>query len=227
MIQSTKIRQHKHQAITLRTFPLKTMNNYCISRFNCVQTPVRKVNVGGIEIGGNEIVVQSMANTKTCDVDASVRQCIQLAEAGCRIIRLTAQNLEAARALGDISKKFRSAGFSEPLVADIHFLPATAMEAVEHVEKIRVNPGNFTDRQPAAVGNAEYSDAEYAADLERAREKFIPLVRRCKELGRAIRIGTNHGSLSDRIIRRYGDTPEGMVIAAFEFAKILRRRKFP
>ena len=202
------------------------MNNYCISRFNCVQTPVRKVNVGGIEIGGNEIVVQSMANTKTCDVDASVRQCIQLAEAGCRIIRLTAQNLEAARALGDISKKFRSAGFSEPLVADIHFLPATAMEAVEHVEKIRVNPGNFTDRQPAAVGNAEYSDAEYAADLERAREKFIPLVRRCKELGRAIRIGTNHGSLSDRIIRRYGDTPEGMVIAAFEFAKICEEENF-
>ena len=183
------------------------MNNYCLSRFNCVRKPVRTVHVGGVEIGGDKIVVQSMTNTKTCDVDASVRQCIQLAEAGCQIVRLTAQNLEAAKALGEISKKFRAAGFETPLVADIHFLPATAMEAVEHVEKIRVNPGNFTDKQ-RTDSKAEYSDAEYAADLERAREKFIPLVRRCKELGRAIRIGTNHGSLSDRIIRRYGDTPE-------------------
>ena len=195
------------------------MNNYCVSRFNCVKTPVRAVKVGDVEIGGGEIVVQSMTNTKTCDVEASVRQCIQLAEAGCRIVRLTAQNLEAARALGDISKKFRAAGFSTPLVADIHFLPETAMEAVEHVEKIRINPGNFTDRQRTDKPGG-YSDSEYAAGLERAREKFAPLVRRCKELGRAIRIGTNHGSLSDRIIRRYGDTPEGMVAAAFEFAKM-------
>lgn len=195
------------------------MNNYCLSRFNCVRKPVRTVHVGGVEIGGDKIVVQSMTNTKTCDVDASVRQCIQLAEAGCQIVRLTAQNLDAAKALGEISKKFRAAGFETPLVADIHFLPATAMEAVEHVEKIRVNPGNFTDKQ-RTDSNAEYSDAEYAADLERAREKFIPLVRRCKEHGRAIRIGTNHGSLSDRIIRRYGDTPEGMVVAAFEFARM-------
>ena len=195
------------------------MNNYCVSRFNCVKAPVRAVKVGDVEIGGDEIVVQSMTNTKTCDVEASVRQCIQLAEAGCRIVRLTAQNLEAARTLGDISKKFRAAGFSTPLVADIHFLPATAMEAVEHVEKIRINPGNFTDRQRTGETGG-YSESEYAADLERAREKFAPLVRRCKELGRAMRIGTNHGSLSDRIIRRYGDTPEGMVAAAFEFAKM-------
>ena len=143
------------------------MNNYCLSRFNCVRKPVRTVHVGGVEIGGDKIVVQSMTNTKTCDVDASVRQCIQLAEAGCQIVRLTAQNLEAAKALGEISKKFRAAGFETPLVADIHFLPATAMEAVEHVEKIRVNPGNFTDKQ-RTDSNAEYSDAEYAADLERA-----------------------------------------------------------
>lgn len=195
------------------------MKKYCISRFNCVKTPVRKVNVGGVVIGDGNIVVQSMTNTKTCDVDASVKQCIQLAEAGCQIVRLTAQSLDAAKALGDISKKFRAAGFSTPLVADIHFLPATAMEAVEHVEKIRVNPGNFTDKQRTGE-TSDYSESEYTADVEKARAKFVPLVRRCKELGRAIRIGTNHGSLSDRIIRRYGDTPDGMVAAAFEFAKM-------
>jgi len=200
------------------------MKSYCISRFNCVRTPVREVDIGGVKIGGaNRIAVQSMTNTKTQDVDASVRQCIQLAEAGCEIIRLTAQNLEAARALKDISKKFRAAGFSAPLVADIHFLPQTAMEAVEHVEKIRVNPGNFTDKN---VGKLEYSDAEYAAELDKVREKFTPLVLRCKELGRAIRIGTNHGSLSDRIVRRYGDTSYGMVEAAFEFARICRDLNF-
>lgn len=195
------------------------MKKYCISRFNCVKTPVRKVNVGGVVIGDGNIVVQSMTNTKTCDVEASVKQCIQLAEAGCQIVRLTAQSLDAAKALGDISKKFRAAGFSTPLVADIHFLPATAMEAVEHVEKIRVNPGNFTDKQRTGE-TSDYSESEYTADVEKARAKFVPLVRRCKELGRAIRIGTNHGSLSDRIIRRYGDTPDGMVAAAFEFAKM-------
>ena len=195
------------------------MKKYCISRFNCVKTPVRKVNVGGVVIGDGNIVVQSMTNTKTCDVEASVKQCIQLAEAGCQIVRLTAQSLDAAKALGDISRKFRAAGFSTPLVADIHFLPATAMEAVEHVEKIRVNPGNFTDKQRTGE-TSDYSESEYTADVEKARAKFVPLVRRCKELGRAIRIGTNHGSLSDRIIRRYGDTPDGMVAAAFEFAKM-------
>lgn len=195
------------------------MKKYCISRFNCVKTPVRKVNVGGVVIGDGNIVVQSMTNTKTCDVEASVKQCIQLAEAGCQIVRLTAQSLDAAKALGDISKKFRAAGFSTPLVADIHFLPATAMEAVEQVEKIRVNPGNFTDKQRTGE-TSDYSESEYTADVEKARAKFVPLVRRCKELGRAIRIGTNHGSLSDRIIRRYGDTPDGMVAAAFEFAKM-------
>lgn len=201
------------------------MGNYCISRFNSVRTPTREVSVGNVKIGGNNhIVVQSMTNTKTCDVEASVKQCIQLAEAGCEIVRLTAQNLDAARALKDISKKFRAAGFDTPLVADIHFLPQTAMEAVEHVEKIRVNPGNFTDKK--IDGKTEYTDAEYEAELEKVRAKFEPLVLRCKELGRAIRIGTNHGSLSDRIRLRYGDTPYGMVEAAFEFARICRDLNF-
>lgn len=183
------------------------------------------MSVGNVKIGGNNhIVVQSMTNTKTQDVEASVKQCIQLAEAGCEIVRLTAQNLEAARALKDISKKFRAAGFDTPLVADIHFLPQTAMEAVEHVEKIRVNPGNFTDKR--IDGKTEYTDSEYEAELEKVRAKFEPLVLRCKELGRAIRIGTNHGSLSDRIRLRYGDTSYGMVEAAFEFARICRDLDF-
>lgn len=201
------------------------MEAYCNSRVNCVRTENHQVDVGGVKIGGGApIVVQSMTNTKTCDVDASVRQCIALAEAGCQIIRLTAQNLDAAKALKDISKKFKAAGFSNPLVADIHFLPQTAMEAVEHVEKIRVNPGNFTDKR--LDGKPDYTDAEYEAELAKVREKFEPLVLRCKELGRAIRIGTNHGSLSDRIVRRYGDTSYGMVEAAFEFARICRDLNF-
>ncbi len=201
------------------------MKNYCNSRVNCVRTKTCQVDVGGVKIGGGApIVVQSMTNTKTCDVEASVKQCIQLAEAGCEIIRLTAQNLDAAKALKDISKKFKAAGFSNPLVADIHFLPQTAMEAVEHVEKIRVNPGNFTDKR--LDGKPDYTDAEYQAELEKVREKFTPLVLRCKELGRAIRIGTNHGSLSDRIVRRYGDTSYGMIEAAFEFARICRDLDF-
>ena len=201
------------------------MDKYCISRFNTIRTQTAEVNVGNVKMGAsNPIVIQSMTNTKTQDVDGSVKQCIELAEAGCQIIRLTAQNLEAARALGDISKKFRAAGFETPLVADIHFLPQTAMEAVEHVEKIRVNPGNFSDKR--LDGKLEYTDAEYEAELDKVREKFTPLVLRCKELGRALRIGTNHGSLSDRIRLRYGDTSFGMVEAAFEFARICRDLNF-
>lgn len=200
------------------------MEKYCVSRLNCARFKTREVNVGGVLMGGdNPIRIQSMTNTKTQDVEASVKQCIKLAEAGCEIIRLTAQNLEAAKALKDISKKFRAAGFSNPLVADIHFLPATAMEAVEHVEKIRVNPGNFSDKK---TGIIEYTDAKYNEELAKVREKFEPLVKRCKELGRAIRIGTNHGSLSDRIVSRYGDTSLGMVEAAFEFARICRDMNF-
>ena len=124
------------------------MNKYCQSRFATIRRKCSVADIGGVKVGGDyPIAVQSMTNTKTQDVEASVKQCIALAEAGCQIIRLTAQNLEAAKALGNISKKFRAAGFSNPLVADIHFLPQTAMEAAEHVEKIRINPGNFTDKK--------------------------------------------------------------------------------
>lgn len=200
------------------------MNNYTLSRFNCVRMNTHEVKVGNIGIGGNNpIRIQSMTNTKTLDVEGSVKQCIQLAEAGCEIIRLTAQNVEAAKALKDISKKFKAAGFSNPLVADIHFLPQAAMEAVEHVEKVRINPGNFADKK---IGKLDYTDKEYDEELERVRERFLPFLKRCKELGRAIRLGTNHGSLSDRIINRYADTPLGMVEAALEFVRICKAENF-
>lgn len=198
--------------------------NYTLSRFACKRMPTRVVKIGDLEIGGNNpIAVQSMTNTKTMDVEASVKQCIELAEAGCQIIRLTAQNIQAAQALEHISKKFKAAGFNNPLVADIHFLPQAAMTAVEFVEKIRVNPGNYTDKKFTKL---EYTDLEYEEELEKLREGFLPLLRRAKELGRALRIGTNHGSLSNRILTRYADTPLGMVEAALEFVRICEAENF-
>ncbi|MGE9292014.1 MAG: (E)-4-hydroxy-3-methylbut-2-enyl-diphosphate synthase, partial [Puniceicoccales bacterium] len=148
-----------------------------------------------------------------------VAQCIKLAEAGCEIVRLTAPNKAAAEALKDIRAQFSAAGFADiPLVADIHFLPSAAMVAIEHVEKVRVNPGNYADKKKFAV--KEYTDAEYDNELQRLHEAFTPLVKRSKELGRVLRIGTNHGSLSDRIMNRYGDSPLGMVESALEFMRI-------
>ncbi|MFW2480270.1 MAG: flavodoxin-dependent (E)-4-hydroxy-3-methylbut-2-enyl-diphosphate synthase, partial [Lentimonas sp.] len=141
-----------------------------------------------------------------------------LAEAGCEIVRITAPNKAAAAALGEISKKLRAAKCDVPLVADIHFLPSAAMEAAKHVEKVRINPGNYADKKKFAV--LEYTDAAYNEELERLHETFSPIVLRCKELGRAMRIGTNHGSLSDRLMNRYGDSPLGMVESALEFIRI-------
>jgi (E)-4-hydroxy-3-methylbut-2-enyl-diphosphate synthase len=169
--------------------------------------------------GGNPIRLQSMTTSDTQDVAATVRQCIALAEVGCEIVRVTAPNVQAAKCLRAIREQFSAAGFSQvPLVADIHFLPQAAMEAVEHVEKVRVNPGNYADKKRFAV--REYSDADYDRELQRLHETFSPLVLRCRELGRAMRIGTNHGSLSDRVMNRYGDTPLGMVESALEFLRI-------
>jgi len=193
---------------------------YCISRFETVRRRTREVKVGPVGIGGdNPIRVQSMTTTPTQDVEATVRQSIALAEAGCEIVRITAQNLKAAQALGDIRKRLNADGFGAiPLVADIHFLPQTAMEAALHVEKVRINPGNYADKKKFQV--LEYTDAEYRREVERLYEAFTPIVLRCKELGRAMRIGTNHGSLSDRIMNRYGDTPAGMCESALEFLRI-------
>lgn len=199
--------------------------SYALSRFNTVRRPTREVLVGGVGIGGNNpIRLQSMTTTDTLDVAGTVAQCIKLAEAGSELIRITAPTVAAARALRDIHREFRAAGFSQPLVADIHFLPAAAMEAVEHVEKVRINPGNYADKRSAVPH--DYTDAEYAEALERAAEAVSPLIRRAKELGRAIRIGTNHGSLSERTMNRFGDTPAGMVEAAMEFVRICEAENF-
>ncbi len=182
--------------------------------------------VGNLGVGGDQpIRLQSMTTSDTQDVAATVRQSIALAEVGCEIIRITAPNVAAAKCLRDIRTQFSAAGFAHvPLVADIHFLPAAAMEAVEHVEKVRVNPGNYADKKKFAV--KEYSDAAYDSELQRLYDSFSPLVIRSKTLGRAMRIGTNHGSLSDRIMNRYGDTPLGMVESALEFLRIARAHDY-
>ncbi|WP_309399507.1 (E)-4-hydroxy-3-methylbut-2-enyl-diphosphate synthase [Cerasicoccus maritimus] len=199
---------------------------YCHSRFKAIRRQTREVMVGSVGVGGNNpIRVQSMTTSLTQDVEATVKQCIRLAEAGCEAVRVTAPNKTAAEALGPIRKQFSAAGFANvPLVADIHFLPSAAMVAIEHVEKVRVNPGNYADKKKFAV--KEYTDDIYEQELERLHNSFTPLVLRAKELGRALRIGTNHGSLSDRIMNRYGDTPLGMVESALEFIRIAESHNF-
>ena len=200
--------------------------SYCASRFQTIRRRTIEVKAGAVGMGGdNPIRVQSMTTSDTQDVAATVRQCIALAEAGCEIIRVTAPNIAAAKCLRDIRAQFSAAGFAAiPLVADIHFLPAAAMEAVEHVEKVRINPGNYADKKRFAA--KDYTDADYAGELQRIHDAFTPLVLRAKALGRSLRIGANHGSLSDRIMNRHGDTPLGMVESALEFLRIARAHSF-
>ena len=201
------------------------MADYCNSRFNATRRLTREVFVGNVGVGGdNPIRVQSMTTTPTQDIEATVKQTIDLVEAGCEIVRITAQNLMAAQALKAISKKLRQSKIDVPLVADIHFLPRAAMEAAEHVEKVRVNPGNYADKKKFAI--REYTDVQYNEELQRLHDGFSPLVKKCKALGRSLRIGTNHGSLSDRIMNRYGDTPLGMVESALEFIRIAESHGF-
>ena len=193
--------------------------SYCASRFQSLRRKSRVVSVGHIQLGGRHpIRVQSMTTTDTLDIQATARQSIELAEAGCEIVRITAPNVRAAESLGQIRKEIRKAKVDVPLVADIHFMPNAAMEAAKHVEKVRVNPGNYADRKKFQI--REYTDSQYEEELERLHEEFSPLVLRCKELGRSMRIGTNHGSLSDRIMNRFGDTPRGMAESALEFIRI-------
>jgi (E)-4-hydroxy-3-methylbut-2-enyl-diphosphate synthase len=181
--------------------------------------------VGGVGIGGdNPIRVQSMTTTDTRETEATVAQVAQLARAGCEIARIAAPSIRDAENLESIKRELLQRGIRTPIVADIHFAPNAAMIAALHVEKVRINPGNFADKKKFAV--REYGDAEYEAEIERAAERFRPLVRRCKELGRAIRIGTNHGSLSDRIMNRFGDTPHGMVESALEFLDVCEDEGF-
>ena len=200
---------------------MPTELHYCPDYFAYSRRKTREIMVGNVGVGGdNPIRVQSMITSDTRDTEACVKQVLDLAEAGCEIVRITAQTKKYAANLENIRDGVRAAGCDVPLVADIHFKPDAAFEAAKWVEKIRVNPGNYADKKKFEI--REYSDEQYAEELERIREDFTPLVELCKELGRAMRIGTNHGSLSDRIMNRYGDTPLGMVESALEFARIAR-----
>jgi (E)-4-hydroxy-3-methylbut-2-enyl-diphosphate synthase len=195
--------------------------NYCDDPFRYQRRATREVMVGRVGVGGaNPIRVQSMITCDTMDTEASIAQTVELAEAGCEIVRITAPTVKDAANLENIVRGLRERGCTVPIVADIHFKPEAAMEAAKWVEKVRINPGNYADSKKFKI--LEYTDEQYAAELERIRERFTPLVKRCRELGRAMRIGTNHGSLSDRIMNRYGDTPLGMVESALEFARIAR-----
>ena len=179
------------------------------------------MKVGNVGIGGdNPIRVQSMITCDTMDTETSIQQTIELADAGCEIVRITAPTVKDARNLEHIVKGLRERGCNVPIVADIHFKPEAAMEAAKWVDKVRINPGNYADSKKFVI--REYTDEQYAAELARIRERFSPLVDLCKKREIAMRIGTNHGSLSDRIMNRYGDTPLGMVESALEFARIAR-----
>ncbi len=195
---------------------------YVLDPYRYRRRPTRVVMVGSVGVGGqNPIRIQSMTTTDTMDTDATVAQVVRLVRAGCEIVRITAPTVEDARNLGVIRRELRAKGIRVPLVADIHFSPAAAMEAADHVEKVRINPGNFADSKRFAV--REYTDEDYQAELSRIEERFAPLVEKCKARGIAMRIGTNHGSLSDRIMNRFGDTPLGMVESALEFARICHK----
>ena len=182
----------------------------------------REVKVGEVGFGGkNPIRLQSMTTTDTMDIEGTVQQSIRMINAGCELVRITAPSKKEAQALEPIKTELKAQGYDQPLVADIHFTPNAAEIAADYVEKVRVNPGNYADKKK--FEELEYSDESYAAELERIEERFTPLVLKCKRLGRAMRIGTNHGSLSDRIMSRYGDTPLGMVESAMEFIRICEK----
>jgi (E)-4-hydroxy-3-methylbut-2-enyl-diphosphate synthase len=199
--------------------------NYCSNPFSYQRRATRVVNVGDVTVGGeNPVRVQSMITCDTMDTAASIQQTMDLVKVGCEIVRITAPTVKDAANLHNIKAGLIEQGCTVPIVADIHFKPEAAMEAAKWVEKVRVNPGNYADSKKFKI--IEYTDEQYAAELERIRERFTPLVKECKDLGVSIRIGTNHGSLSDRIMNRYGDTPLGMVESALEFARIARDLDF-
>ncbi len=193
--------------------------NYCNSLTNYSRRETHVVRVGDVPMGGNyPIRVQSMTTVDTMDTRGSVEQSIRMIEAGSEYVRITAPSVKEAANLENIKRELRSRGFNTPLVADIHFTPNAAELAARIVEKVRINPGNYADKK--RFESIDYSDAAYEAEIDRIRDKFTPLVKICKEYGTAMRIGTNHGSLSDRIMSRYGDTPLGMVESALEFLRI-------
>lgn len=203
-----------------------TNNKYCITFSDYIRRKSIEVNIGGTPMGGNNPVrVQTMTTTNTNDTLATVEQCIRAAKTGAEYVRITTQGVKEASNLENIKRELISRGFSIPLVADVHFNPAAALEAAKHVEKVRINPGNFVDPR-AKFENINYTDEEYSQELNRIEEKLIPLLEICSKRKVALRIGVNHGSLSDRIMSRYGDTPEGMVESALEFLRICRKHRF-
>jgi (E)-4-hydroxy-3-methylbut-2-enyl-diphosphate synthase len=192
---------------------------YCHSLRRAARLRTREVQIGDVPLGGdNPIRIQSMTTTDTLDTAGTVAQSIRMIEAGCEYVRITAPSIKEAQNLAVIKQELRKLGYQAPLVADIHFTPNAAELAARLVEKVRINPGNYVDKKK--FDHIEYTDSEYQAELDRIRKRFTPLVKICKEYGTAMRIGTNHGSLSDRIMSRYGDTPEGMVESAWEFLTI-------
>ena len=192
---------------------------YCNSLTQYSRFVTREVTIGDVPMGGNNpIRIQSMTTTNTMDTLGTVEQTIRMVNAGCEYVRITAPSIKEAQNLAEIKKELRKRGYTVPLVADIHFTPNAAEVAARIVEKVRVNPGNYADKKK--FDQLEYTQAEYQAELDRIYSKFAPLVKVCKEYGTAMRIGTNHGSLSDRIMSQYGDTPQGMVESAMEFMRM-------
>ena len=198
---------------------------YCIDLFKYKRFPTRAVKVGSIGIGGdNPIRLQSMTTRDTMETEGTVAESIRMIDAGCELVRITAPSKNEAENLANIKQALVEKGYDAPLVADIHFTPNAAEIAAKLIEKVRVNPGNYADKKK--FEEIDYTDESYQAELKRIEDRFTPLVLICKEHGTAMRIGTNHGSLSDRILSRYGDTPEGMVESAMEFLRICRKHDF-
>ena len=201
------------------------MQLYCESITKYKRLKTLEVNIGDLLLGNfHPIRVQTMTTTDTMDTIATVEQSIRCIEAGAELVRITAPSKREAENLLNIKNELRKRGYTTPLVADIHFTPNAAEIAARIVEKVRVNPGNYIDKKKFEF--IEYNDAEYNEEIDRIRERFTPLVKICKEYGTAMRIGTNHGSLSDRIMSRYGDTPMGMVESAMEFLRVARYESY-
>lgn len=194
--------------------------------FNYRRRHSSTVQIGNVPLGGdNPIRIQSMTSTSTLDTDASVAQCRRIFDAGADYVRLTAQGVREAHNIGEIRAALHAAGYTKPLVADIHFNPKAAFEAAATTDKVRINPGNFVDAA-RTFKKLEYTDKEYAAELEKIRRAVVPFLAICREHHTAVRLGVNHGSLSDRIMSRYGDTPAGMVESAMEYLRIFREENF-
>ncbi len=201
------------------------LNQYCLDLFNRKRYPTREVTIGKIKMGGKQpIRIQSMTTADTMNTEKSVDESVRMIDAGCELVRLTAPSIKEAKNLGVIKAKLNELGYDVPLVADIHFTPNAAEVAAQLIEKVRVNPGNYADKKK--FEEFDFTDEGYQAELVRIEKKFRPLVEICKTHNTAMRIGTNHGSLSDRILSRFGDTPKGMVESAMEFLRICKQMDF-